>query len=67
MIYGEEDFPGGSVLKNLLSVKKMQARSLGQEESVEEARDGFWCSVKGPQLGAGMGRRCMEPRGAILQ
>ena len=36
MIYGEEDFPGGSVLKNLLSVKKMQARSLGQEESLEE-------------------------------
>ena len=31
------------------------------------SRDGFWCSVKGPQLGVGMGRRCMEPRGAILQ
>ena len=36
VIYREEDFPGGSVVKNLPSVKKMQARSLGQEESLEE-------------------------------
>ena len=33
MIYGGEEFPGVSVLKNLLSVKKMQAPSLGQEDS----------------------------------
>ena len=36
MIYGEEDFPGGSVIKNMPSVKKVQARSLGQEDSLEE-------------------------------
>ena len=31
------------------------------------SRDGFWCSVKGPQLEAGTGKRCVEPRGGILQ
>ena len=36
MIYRGEEFPGVSVLKNLLSVKKMQAPSLGQEDSLGE-------------------------------
>ena len=36
MIYGEEDFLGSSVIKNLPSVKKVQAPSLGQEDFLEE-------------------------------
>ena len=31
-----QDFPGGSVVKNLLSMQKTQVRSLGQADPLEE-------------------------------